>query len=145
MYVFLALIYGGSDILDADIDEDIPIDEYKKAAKLRKRILDVSQDITYGVSSGKNIPPKQYILGLATHQISGRSKKLVNVLSNAGQIIPYKKLLNPKSKGSIWKRQNRLPEGFCNSWSQCWISWRTARKLLAWVWHNVIELEKPIT
>ena len=93
MYVFLALIYGGSDILDADIDEDVPIDEYKKAAKLRKRILDVSQDITYGVSSGKNIPPKQYILGLATHQISGRSKKLVNILSNAGQIIPHKKLL----------------------------------------------------
>ena len=93
LYVFLALIYGGSDILDADIDEDVPIDEYKKAAKLRKRILDVSQDITYGVSSGKIIPPKQYAFGLATHQISGRSKKLVNILSNAGQIIPYKKLL----------------------------------------------------
>ena len=30
---------------------------------------------------------------MATHQILGRSKKLVNILSNAGQIIPYKKLL----------------------------------------------------
>ena len=37
LYVLLALIYGGSDILDTDLDEDVPIDEYKKAAKLRKK------------------------------------------------------------------------------------------------------------
>ena len=53
----------------------------------------MAQDLTYAVSNGKVIPPKQYSLGLAVHQISGRNKRLVNLLHNAGQTISYKQCL----------------------------------------------------
>ena len=45
----------GTDILDAEAeDEAIPDDEYKKAKRFRKRILDVSQDLTYGVNNDRD-------------------------------------------------------------------------------------------
>ena len=73
-------MYGGSDILDSDTEYECEEteDTYNKGSRLRKRILlYISQDITYGVNSGKIIPPMQYSLGLAAHQISGRNKRLV--------------------------------------------------------------------
>ena len=77
LHIFMSLMYGGSDILDESLDtDDSPDDSFKKATRLRRSILNISQDIVYGVSKGKTIPPKQYSLGLAVHQISGRKKNL---------------------------------------------------------------------
>ena len=64
----------GSEILDVDDGDDNPEVEYKKADKQRKWMLDICQDLTYGVSHGNIIPPKEYSLGLAAHQISRRNK-----------------------------------------------------------------------
>ena len=72
----MSLMYGGSDILDESMETgDSPDDSFTKATRLRRSILNVSQDIVYGVSKGKIIPPKQYSLGLAVHQLSGRKKE----------------------------------------------------------------------
>ena len=46
-------------------------------------------DLTYTISGGRIIPPKQYSLGLTVHQLSGRSTKLVKILHKARQIINY--------------------------------------------------------
>ena len=76
LYVFMAIMHGGSDILDSVPDENLDGDNYK-FSKLRKSILDVCQDLIYSISGGKNVPPKQYTLGLTIHQMSDRNKKLV--------------------------------------------------------------------
>lgn len=86
LYIFMAIMHGGADILDTIDDgiedednggEDGSSTRYEKASKLRKSILDVCQDLTYIISGGKIIPPKQYSLGLTVHQLSGRNKQLV--------------------------------------------------------------------
>ena len=81
----------------SDNDEDT----YNRGSQLRERILDISQDLTYGVSNGKIIPPKQYSLRLAAHQISGRNVRLVNLLHNAGLTILLAVLKSGYS--FIWK------------------------------------------
>ena len=86
LYIFMAIMHGGADILDTIDDgiedednggEDGSSTRYEKASKLRKSILDVCQDLTYSISGEKIIPPKQYSLGLTVHQLSGRNKQLV--------------------------------------------------------------------
>ncbi|XP_068200369.1 uncharacterized protein [Palaemon carinicauda] len=110
LYVFMAIMYGGSEILDVDDGDDTREVEQKNADKLRKGILDICQDLTYGVSNGKIIPPKQYSLGLAAHQISGRNKRLVNLLHNAGQTISYKQCLQADTALSEISLKNIDPE-----------------------------------
>ena len=100
LYVFMAVLHGGSGVLEVDDeteDEGDVQDEdeaaYDKASKLRRTLLDACMDLTYSVSNGKIIPPKQYSLSLAVHQMAGRNKALVELLHNARQIMPYKKIL----------------------------------------------------
>ena len=92
LYVFIALMHEGSDILDtSDVEGDN--EHYDQSSKLRKDILNICQDMTYIVSGGRVIPPKQYSLGLTVHQQSNRSKKLVQLLHEAKQTISYDQCL----------------------------------------------------
>ena len=99
LYVFMAIMHSGTDALEDiteesdDEDEESTSDKYQRASKLRKCILDVCQDLTYTISGGKIIPPKQYSLGLTVHQQSGRNKKLVELLHKARQTISYKQCI----------------------------------------------------
>ena len=94
LYVFIAIMYGGSDILDVDaVEIETEEDDYEKNSRLRKIILDIAQDMTYAVTNGNNIPPKHYALGMALHQLSGRNKKIVNLMHNTTQIMRYKQCL----------------------------------------------------
>ena len=86
----MALMHGGSDALQTDDEE---FDDKEKAAKLRRDILGVCQDLTHTISGGRIIAPKQYSPGLTVHQLSGWSKKLVSILHRGRQIISYDKCL----------------------------------------------------
>ena len=46
-------------------------------------MVNLCMDITYIVSYKQNILPKYFSLGLAVHQLSDRSKKLVQLLTQA--------------------------------------------------------------
>ena len=87
LYIFIALLKGGDSILDVDIDQDVDEQEYEAAWALRRSILNICQDLVFLVTDQKNIPPKQYSLGLT---IQGyRSKKLTRLLHMSGQIMSY--------------------------------------------------------
>lgn len=49
LYIHMALMYGGSDILDVgdeeEREEDVNDKSYNKATKMRRQILDTCQDI----------------------------------------------------------------------------------------------------
>ena len=107
LYVFMALMHGGSDVLQT---EDEEFDDKEKAAKLRRDILGVCQDLTYTISGGRIIPPKQYSLGLTVHQLSGRSKKLVNILHRERQIISYDQCLQADTALAEETLMNMDPE-----------------------------------
>ena len=66
--------------------------------------------MTYTISDENVIPPKQYALGLTAHQISGRNKRLVNLLHNGGQSISYKQCLQADTALSETTLQKRDPE-----------------------------------
>ena len=89
LYMFMALYYAGSDALDYDdtIQDEIDEDDDPKAAKIRLMTFDSCQDLVFSVTGGKNIPPKQYSLGLTISNLS-RTKLLLNLLHKAKQIIP---------------------------------------------------------
>ena len=58
LYVFMVLMHGSTDVLE-DPENDEDHENSQKATKLRKCILDVCQDLTYSISGGRIIPPKQ--------------------------------------------------------------------------------------
>ena len=53
----------------------------------------MSQNLTFIISKGKVIPPKQYSMGLTAHQLSGHSKELSRILEKSGDAISYEKVL----------------------------------------------------
>ena len=69
LYVFLAIMFGGSDAIDTDADAEVELEEHEKAWSLRRSILNLCQDITYVISEKRIIPPKHYSMGLTIHQI----------------------------------------------------------------------------
>ena len=71
----MAIMHGGCDVLDDVVVESESYDESddaggtqfspkfdinKRVTKLRKYILDVGPNLTYTISGGRIIPPKQY-------------------------------------------------------------------------------------
>ena len=94
LYMFLALIFAGTDAIDDDgdnQDEENDDSEDPKARKLRTMILDTAQDLVFAVTGGKNIPPKQYAMGMTVSNLT-RSKLLLQLLTKARQIIPPHKV-----------------------------------------------------
>ena len=55
--------------------------------------MNLCMDIAYIVSNKQIILPKHFSLGLAAHQLSDRSKKLAQLLSQANHIIDCNKVL----------------------------------------------------
>ena len=51
-------------------------------------VLNIAQDMMFGVSEGKILTPKHMGLGLSIHQATG-SKELVNLLNAAGHCVSY--------------------------------------------------------
>ena len=97
LYIFMALMHGGSEILDTDGEEEPDMEDdsqynIKKFTKLRRQILDICQDIVYNVTRGKVIPPKQYAVPMAAHHLT-RSKPVVELINKAMPSIPYPKVL----------------------------------------------------
>ena len=90
LYTHMALMHGGSDILDVDGDDGE--DARCKAETFRKKILDICQDIVFSVTDGKNIPPKQFSIPMTMHHLT-RSKKAVQLVNKAMPSMSYKKVL----------------------------------------------------
>ena len=81
------MLLGGQELL-AGFEQD------DDAAVIRKRnVLNVGQDLLYAVTMGKNIPPKQYSLGLTLHQAT-RDSTLVTLFNSALQCMTYEKVLD---------------------------------------------------
>ena len=87
LYIFLSLLFGGTDVLE------IGENEYYERGKWTKNvIMSIAQDIIFGVSKGKKWTPKHIGLTSTLHQKT-RSKDLVNLFYNAGHCVSYENLL----------------------------------------------------
>ena len=62
----MALIFAITDAIDEEDTDQEDRDDTPKAAKLRTMIIDTCQDLVFSVTGWKNIPPKQYSLGLTS-------------------------------------------------------------------------------
>ena len=85
-YMFLTLLFGGQELLDG-FDEETP-----NAALRKRKVLNVGQDLLYAVTMGRNIPPKQYSMGLTLHQAT-RDDVLVKLFHSALQCMSYEEVL----------------------------------------------------
>ena len=86
VYMFLTLLFGGQELLDG-FDEETP-----NAALRKRKVLNVGQDLLYAVTMGRNIPPKQYSMGLTLHQAT-RDDVLVKLFHSALQCMSYEEVL----------------------------------------------------
>ena len=87
LHMFLSVLFGGQEILDLGENEDYECGKWTKNVK-----MSIAQDMVFGVSKGKNIPPKQLGLASTVHQKT-RSKDLVNLLWTLGHGANYETLL----------------------------------------------------
>ena len=86
VYMFLTLLLGGQELLEG-------FDQEEPAAVTRKRnVLNIGQDLLYAVTMSKNIPPKQYSMGLTLHQAT-RDDILVKMFHSALQCMTYDEVL----------------------------------------------------
>ena len=83
--MFLQLLYGGTDSLE-------PYSSETKEQQLKGKVLNVAQDIVYGVSGGKKWTPKHTGLGSTLHRLT-RSRQIVDLFHKAGHIISYEQIL----------------------------------------------------
>ena len=87
LYLFLSLLFGGSEVLE------IGENEYYERGKWTKNIImSIAQDIIFGLSKGKKWTPKHIGLTSTLHQKT-RSKDLVNLFHQAGHCLSYESLL----------------------------------------------------
>ena len=86
LYMFLYLLYGGQRLIESDNLE------VESEEKTRHMVMNVAQDLIYGVSKGKKWTPKHIGLTSTLHQAT-RSKDLVNLFHQAGHCLSYKQLL----------------------------------------------------
>ena len=73
--------------LEADDSDILNQEAHEEAWSLRRCIMNLCMDIAYVVSNKRIISPKHFSLGLAAHQLSNRSKKLVQLLTQANHNI----------------------------------------------------------
>lgn len=91
VFMFVRLMFGGHNLLEGSPDDkDITLD--REEADTQTRVLSVSQDLVYNVTSGKHWTPKHVGLACTLHQAT-RSKELVKLFHNAGHTISYHSLL----------------------------------------------------
>ena len=86
LYMFLYLLYGGQRLIESDNLE------VESEEKTRQMVMNVAQDLIYGVSKGKKWTPKHIGLTSTLHKAT-RSKDLVNLFHQAGHCLSYKQLL----------------------------------------------------
>ena len=84
LYLFLSVLFGGSDVLETGTDDQGEIETSANAKK--QRILNIAQDIVFALSKGKKLTPKHVGLGMTLHQAT-RSEKLVDLFHAAGATI----------------------------------------------------------
>ena len=87
LFMFLAILCRGQ----AALDEDVELGDEEKEAKIRLKLLSISQDLMYVASGETKWGPKHVGLGSKLHQIT-RSKQLVELFHSAGHCLNYRSI-----------------------------------------------------
>ena len=86
LYIFLMLLYGGESVLEEEGTENI------EEGNTRTKVLNVAQDLVYGITDGKKWTPKHVGLAMTLHQAT-RSQDLVRLFHKAELTLSYEQVL----------------------------------------------------